>query len=176
MPCAKVTTVRADRVGASLRRPRPMPQTSMDKMQAWRSLGFDRMFVGDDWKGSDMWRQLRRSSAAGAWRSSTSRTRDRRPAPTCARRSGGVHGVEADPRRGVIRPRRACSTPLTVTVVGRRVSGPRPSAPSRHPDHQGRRSGSGWCAAGPTGSGRTSSRRTSPAHGRSGPRPGGRRR
>lgn len=37
-----------------------VPQTSMDKMRAWRSLGFHRMFVGDDWKGSDKWRELER--------------------------------------------------------------------------------------------------------------------
>jgi len=37
-----------------------VPQTSMDKMQAWRNLGFHRMFVGDDWKGSDKWRELER--------------------------------------------------------------------------------------------------------------------
>ncbi len=37
-----------------------VPQTSMDKMSAWRSLGFHRMFVGDDWKGSDKWRELER--------------------------------------------------------------------------------------------------------------------
>ena len=30
-----------------------VPQTSYDKMEAWNNLKFDRMFVGDDWKGSD---------------------------------------------------------------------------------------------------------------------------
>lgn len=32
-----------------------VPQTSMDKMKAWNELHFDRMFVGDDWKGTDTW-------------------------------------------------------------------------------------------------------------------------
>lgn len=32
-----------------------VPQTSMDKMEAWKNLKFNRMFVGDDWKGTDVW-------------------------------------------------------------------------------------------------------------------------
>ena len=32
-----------------------VPQVSMDKMAAWEELHFDRMFVGDDWKGTDTW-------------------------------------------------------------------------------------------------------------------------
>jgi glycerol-3-phosphate cytidylyltransferase len=32
-----------------------VPQTSMDKMKAWEELHFDRMFVGDDWKGTEIW-------------------------------------------------------------------------------------------------------------------------
>ena len=32
-----------------------VPQTTMDKMEAWRKLKFDVMFVGDDWKGSEAW-------------------------------------------------------------------------------------------------------------------------
>ena len=32
-----------------------VPQTSYDNMEAWNNLKFDRMFVGDDWKGSDQW-------------------------------------------------------------------------------------------------------------------------
>lgn len=32
-----------------------VPQTSMDKMEAWKKLKFNRMFVGDDWKGTDTW-------------------------------------------------------------------------------------------------------------------------
>lgn len=35
-----------------------VPQTNMDKFEAWNNLKFDRMFVGDDWKGSQMWNQL----------------------------------------------------------------------------------------------------------------------
>jgi glycerol-3-phosphate cytidylyltransferase len=35
-----------------------VPQTNMDKMRAWQALRFHRMFVGDDWKGSDRWREL----------------------------------------------------------------------------------------------------------------------
>ena len=32
-----------------------VPQTSMDKMAAWENLHFHKMFVGDDWKGTDTW-------------------------------------------------------------------------------------------------------------------------
>src|SRR6056297_570332 len=32
-----------------------VPQTTYDKMEAWRNLGFNIMFVGDDWKGTDKW-------------------------------------------------------------------------------------------------------------------------
>lgn len=32
-----------------------IPQTSMDKMAAWEKLHFHKMFVGDDWKGTDTW-------------------------------------------------------------------------------------------------------------------------
>tara|TARA_B100000676_G_scaffold68321_1_gene68459 strand:+ start:2432 stop:2845 length:414 start_codon:yes stop_codon:yes gene_type:complete len=32
-----------------------VPQTSYDKMEAWNNLKFDRMFVGDDWKGTKEW-------------------------------------------------------------------------------------------------------------------------
>ena len=35
-----------------------VPQTDMDKMRAWNNLKFDRMFVGDDWKGSEKWNLL----------------------------------------------------------------------------------------------------------------------
>ena len=34
-----------------------VPQTSMDKMEAWEKLKFDVLFVGDDWKGTDKWNQ-----------------------------------------------------------------------------------------------------------------------
>ena len=32
-----------------------VPQTSYNKMEAWNNLKFDRMFVGDDWKGTKEW-------------------------------------------------------------------------------------------------------------------------
>jgi len=35
-----------------------VPQTSYDKMEAWNNLKFDRMFVGDDWKGSEQWNAI----------------------------------------------------------------------------------------------------------------------
>lgn len=35
-----------------------VPQTTMDKMQAWKKLHFDVMFHGSDWKGSDMYNKL----------------------------------------------------------------------------------------------------------------------
>ena len=35
-----------------------VPQTSYAKMEAWNNLKFDRMFVGDDWKGSDQWNTI----------------------------------------------------------------------------------------------------------------------
>lgn len=34
---------------------RVVPQTSMDKMSAWDIYHFDKMFVGDDWKGTGTW-------------------------------------------------------------------------------------------------------------------------
>lgn len=33
-------------------------QTSMDKMEAWQEIKFDKMFVGSDWKGTDKWKAL----------------------------------------------------------------------------------------------------------------------
>jgi glycerol-3-phosphate cytidylyltransferase len=35
-----------------------VPQSSMDKFAAWQTLKFNRMFVGDDWKGTDTWNKL----------------------------------------------------------------------------------------------------------------------
>lgn len=35
-----------------------VPQASMDKMAAWEQYHFDVMFVGDDWKGTEKWRQI----------------------------------------------------------------------------------------------------------------------
>ena len=39
-------------------------QTSSDKLQAWRDLQFDVMFVGDDWKGTPIWDALEAEFAA----------------------------------------------------------------------------------------------------------------
>ena len=36
---------------------RVVPQTSMDKRQAWESLHYDVMFHGDDWKNTDMYNE-----------------------------------------------------------------------------------------------------------------------
>ena len=35
-----------------------VPQTTRDKFQAWENLQFDVMFVGDDWKGSKLFKQI----------------------------------------------------------------------------------------------------------------------
>lgn len=35
-----------------------VPQTSMDKLQAWNDLHFDVMFHGSDWKNSDMYNKI----------------------------------------------------------------------------------------------------------------------
>lgn len=35
-----------------------VPQVNYDKMEAWNNLKFDRMFVGDDWKGTDKWNRI----------------------------------------------------------------------------------------------------------------------
>ena len=35
-----------------------IPQYDMDKFEMWHKLGFDVMFVGDDWYQSDRWVQL----------------------------------------------------------------------------------------------------------------------
>ncbi|MDT0275713.1 adenylyltransferase/cytidyltransferase family protein [Blastococcus goldschmidtiae] len=40
-----------------------VPQTSMDKLEAWEKVGFDAVFVGDDWKGTDKWNALEREFA-----------------------------------------------------------------------------------------------------------------
>lgn len=37
---------------------RVVPQTTMDKMAAWKELHFDVMFHGSDWKGSEMYNKL----------------------------------------------------------------------------------------------------------------------
>ncbi len=35
-----------------------VPQTSYDKMEAWKHYKFNLMFVGDDWQGTDKWNKL----------------------------------------------------------------------------------------------------------------------
>lgn len=40
-----------------------VPQTHMDKVEAWKNLKFDKMFVGDDWKGTEKWNQLEKDFA-----------------------------------------------------------------------------------------------------------------
>jgi len=35
-----------------------VPQTDMDKFEAWNRLNFDIMFVGDDWKGTPQWKEI----------------------------------------------------------------------------------------------------------------------
>ena len=34
---------------------RVVPQDNMDKMAAWEKYHFQKMFVGDDWKGTEIW-------------------------------------------------------------------------------------------------------------------------
>lgn len=35
-----------------------VPQINRDKMEAWEKYKFDKMFVGDDWKGNKMFKEL----------------------------------------------------------------------------------------------------------------------
>jgi len=35
-----------------------VPQKNMDKMEAWKALKFDKMFVGSDWKGTEKWNKF----------------------------------------------------------------------------------------------------------------------
>lgn len=35
-----------------------IPQTTMDKFDAWQKLKFDLMFVGDDWYGTEKWKKF----------------------------------------------------------------------------------------------------------------------
>ncbi|MEZ9888011.1 adenylyltransferase/cytidyltransferase family protein [Vibrio breoganii] len=35
-----------------------VPQMNYNKIEAWENLKFDKMFVGDDWKGTDKWNVL----------------------------------------------------------------------------------------------------------------------
>lgn len=40
-----------------------VPQNSYDKFLAWKTLKFDIMFVGDDWKGTDLWQGIEKDFA-----------------------------------------------------------------------------------------------------------------
>jgi glycerol-3-phosphate cytidylyltransferase len=35
-----------------------VPQTDKNKIEAWRRLRFNKMFVGSDWKGTALWKDL----------------------------------------------------------------------------------------------------------------------
>lgn len=35
-----------------------VPQVNYDKEEAWNNFKFDKMFVGDDWKGTDKWNKI----------------------------------------------------------------------------------------------------------------------
>jgi len=37
---------------------RVVPQNTMDKFEAWESLHFDKLFHGNDWKGSNMYNEV----------------------------------------------------------------------------------------------------------------------
>ncbi len=49
---------RAAIVGAIKYVDKVVPQTSMDKMAAWENYHFNKMFVGDDWKGTETWNRI----------------------------------------------------------------------------------------------------------------------
>ena len=49
---------RMDLVGSVKYVDEVVPQTNYDKMEAWNNLKFDKMFVGDDWKGTDQWKKI----------------------------------------------------------------------------------------------------------------------
>ena len=38
-----------------------VPQTSMDKLEAWKKLKFDVLFHGNDWKGSKMYNEVEKA-------------------------------------------------------------------------------------------------------------------
>ena len=48
---------RMDLVGSVKYVDEVVPQTNYDKMEAWNNLKFDKMFVGDDWKGTNQWKK-----------------------------------------------------------------------------------------------------------------------
>lgn len=38
-----------------------VPQTTMDKFEAWKELGFDALFHGSDWKGSSLYNEYEKN-------------------------------------------------------------------------------------------------------------------
>ena len=40
-----------------------VPQTSMDKVDAWKQYQFNKIFVGSDWKDTDSWKALEKAFA-----------------------------------------------------------------------------------------------------------------
>lgn len=40
-----------------------VPQMNYDKIEAWNNLKFDKMFVGDDWKGTEKWQKIEQEFA-----------------------------------------------------------------------------------------------------------------
>ena len=40
-----------------------VPQTSMDKLDAWQTLHFDVMFHGDEWRGTELYNEYERRFA-----------------------------------------------------------------------------------------------------------------
>ena len=51
---------RAEIVGAVRYVDRVVPQVDKDKFAAWKKYGFDAMFVGSDWKGTEAWERFER--------------------------------------------------------------------------------------------------------------------
>lgn len=51
---------RAEIVGAVRYVDRVVPQVDKDKFAAWEKYGFDAMFVGSDWKGTEAWERFER--------------------------------------------------------------------------------------------------------------------
>ena len=41
-----------------------VPQTSMNKLEAWEDIHFDALFHGDDWKGSNMYNEVEKQLEA----------------------------------------------------------------------------------------------------------------
>ena len=54
---------RAEIVGALQCVDKVVPQNTYEKEQAWEKHKFHKMFVGDDWKGTDKWNQIEKDFA-----------------------------------------------------------------------------------------------------------------